>query len=546
MAQRLSLDHHASAGKAHEPPAAQRRHAAPPVVANHLVLRSLQPKLEIGDASDAFEREADQVAERVVRMAAAGVVSGSPAKVQRKCSCGGSEKCDKCREDELLQRSATSAVQPAAAPSSIAKVLREPGQRLDPATRAFMEPRFGHDFGNVRIHTGSRAAASARAVHALAYTVGHDVVFGAGQYAPQSTAGQRLLAHELTHVIQQGASGAIHRQTDPNALENAPKANAPAPEAAAPEQAQAPEQNDAGDEADVEAEKQDGVAEDFYQSECSAAPSEDTAQSAETEPKVAAKAEPGISPASASRIVPPDHPSEREADAVSQAVISAAPSEAAPRISRSSPNVVQRKILWDDHPTLDWGDFQGNPNKASKFDAATDTGFSESWKPQEQVSPDNPVNPTPCTAGGRKTTKFSATVSLDISPENLHAKAVMNEKTSWVKAGKKTDDLLSHEQGHYDISHVIAAKTDWALTLWGIQNLGSGVGCGERAAKNAARKNWNKLKPKKTLDGIIKKGLDLLKKAQKDYDDETVHGQVADKQKAWKGNIVADLPGYDI
>jgi hypothetical protein len=79
------------------------------------------------------------------------------------------------------------------------------GQPLDPATRAFMEPRFGHDFSQVRIHTGSRAAKTAQALNARAFTVGRDIVFGAGQYALGASAGQRLLAHELTHVVQQSA-----------------------------------------------------------------------------------------------------------------------------------------------------------------------------------------------------------------------------------------------------------------------------------------------------------------------------------------------------
>jgi hypothetical protein len=83
-------------------------------------------------------------------------------------------------------------------------VLRSSGQPLDPATRAFMEPRFGHDFSAVRVHTDARAAESARAVNALAYTVGRDVTFGPGQYAPATSAGRRLIAHELAHVVQQG------------------------------------------------------------------------------------------------------------------------------------------------------------------------------------------------------------------------------------------------------------------------------------------------------------------------------------------------------
>ena len=91
-------------------------------------------------------------------------------------------------------------------PPIVHEVLRSPGQPLDAATRAFMEPRFGHDFSRVRVHTDTKAAESARAVSALAYTVGRDVVFGAEQYAPGTSVGQRLMAHELTHVVQQGNS----------------------------------------------------------------------------------------------------------------------------------------------------------------------------------------------------------------------------------------------------------------------------------------------------------------------------------------------------
>lgn len=89
-----------------------------------------------------------------------------------------------------------------AAPQIVNDVLASDGQPLDDATRAFMEPRFGHDFGAVRVHTDSQAAESAEAVSARAYTVGSDVVFGEGEYAPGSSEGQRLIAHELTHVVQ--------------------------------------------------------------------------------------------------------------------------------------------------------------------------------------------------------------------------------------------------------------------------------------------------------------------------------------------------------
>lgn len=79
------------------------------------------------------------------------------------------------------------------------------GRPLDGETRSFMEARLGHDFGDVRVHTDSRAGDSAKAVRADAYTVGRDVVFGRGQWSPGTDAGRRMLAHELTHVVQQAA-----------------------------------------------------------------------------------------------------------------------------------------------------------------------------------------------------------------------------------------------------------------------------------------------------------------------------------------------------
>ncbi|HEU0298744.1 MAG TPA: DUF4157 domain-containing protein, partial [Longimicrobium sp.] len=94
---------------------------------------------------------------------------------------------------------------PGAAPPSVHEVLRSPGAPLDSSTRAFMEARFGHDFGRVRVHTGPRAEASAGRLQARAYTLGSDVVFGAGAWAPRRDEGRRLLAHELAHVVQQSA-----------------------------------------------------------------------------------------------------------------------------------------------------------------------------------------------------------------------------------------------------------------------------------------------------------------------------------------------------
>lgn len=109
-----------------------------------------------------------------------------------------------------VQRETTGDARIEAAPLMAKEVLRSPGQPLDAATRAFMEPRFGHDFSRVRVHLDSQAAASAHEVRALAYTLGCDIVFAAGQFAPQTAYGQGLLAHELAHTVQQSSgAGAI-------------------------------------------------------------------------------------------------------------------------------------------------------------------------------------------------------------------------------------------------------------------------------------------------------------------------------------------------
>ncbi|MGC2696889.1 MAG: DUF4157 domain-containing protein [Candidatus Angelobacter sp.] len=128
--------------------------------------------------------------------------------LQRKCGCGDASnsgtECEECKKKKLQRRAA--APGPATAPPIVHEVLSSPGQSLDQGTRTFFEPRFGHDFGKVRIHTDEKAAESARAVNALAYTVGRDLVFNQGQFAPTSDSGRQLLAHELTHVVQQSAS----------------------------------------------------------------------------------------------------------------------------------------------------------------------------------------------------------------------------------------------------------------------------------------------------------------------------------------------------
>ena len=106
-----------------------------------------------------------------------------------------------------------SATMEGAAPTQTAQASASGGQPLDVATRAYMEPRFGHDFGHVRVHSDAEAAEAAAGYQARAYTLGGNIVFGAGEYAPDTAAGRHLLAHELTHVVQQQGASAVAAST---------------------------------------------------------------------------------------------------------------------------------------------------------------------------------------------------------------------------------------------------------------------------------------------------------------------------------------------
>jgi hypothetical protein len=138
------------------------------------------------------------------KVPAAGHQRSSPDRLMRKCS-----KCKKNEDDEkkvLQRKDGVGGAGPQAVPPIVHEVLQGPGKPLDTQTRAFFEPRFGHDFSRIRVYHGDLAAESARAVNALAYTFGERIVFGSGQYIPHSNVGQRLLAHELAHTVQAGTS----------------------------------------------------------------------------------------------------------------------------------------------------------------------------------------------------------------------------------------------------------------------------------------------------------------------------------------------------
>ena len=173
------------------------------------------PVLKVGPRTSAFERKADHVADK--GMSGTGSAAqwsfsrmSIAAPPQRKSFSGGPAGpdggCAEGKGNGILQRKASGQAEAGHAPAIVHDVLRSPGAPLDRTARSFFEPRFGHDFSKVRIHTGDEASRSARSVGAVAYTVGQGIVFDAGHYSPNSTEGRKLLAHELTHTVQQGGA----------------------------------------------------------------------------------------------------------------------------------------------------------------------------------------------------------------------------------------------------------------------------------------------------------------------------------------------------
>lgn len=166
------------------------------------VTNILQAKLKIGPSNDRYEQEADRVADQVMRMP-------ESSNVQRKKSCAGNcqiESRENLTEQIQSKPASVSTGTGLDTPASINQTLSSPGRPLDSSARTFFESRFSQDFSDVRIHSDIQASNSAREINARAYTAGRDVVFADREYQPHSNAGRHLIAHELTHVIQQGHS----------------------------------------------------------------------------------------------------------------------------------------------------------------------------------------------------------------------------------------------------------------------------------------------------------------------------------------------------
>lgn len=157
---------------------------------------SVLPKLRTGQSNNSSEQEADIIAEKVV------ATSNSD---QENIAAAGCSSCELKRKFNIEKGSSLSSSTTFEIPKASESMINNIGSGipLSESTRVFMNIRFGADFGKVRIHTDEKSAESARSINALAYTVGNDIVFDTGRYSPDTSEGRRLLAHELTHVVQQ-------------------------------------------------------------------------------------------------------------------------------------------------------------------------------------------------------------------------------------------------------------------------------------------------------------------------------------------------------
>lgn len=154
----------------------------------------IQTKLAVNTPGDIYEQEADRISEKVMS-------TTHESQLQRAGACGGGLQTKRIHGNEAGEITT---------PPLVNEVLQSSGQPLDTSTRKFMESRFGHDFSRVRVHTDARAGEAAAAVGARAFTGNRAIVFGAGEYAPRTESGRRLLAHELTHVVQQQAGSPVN------------------------------------------------------------------------------------------------------------------------------------------------------------------------------------------------------------------------------------------------------------------------------------------------------------------------------------------------
>lgn len=473
--------------------------------------------------------------------------NGGRPVMQRKCACGNAtdheEQCESCQQ-KGVQRKAAGSASPVA-PAIVHDVVRSGGRPLDTSTRTFFESRFGHDFSAVRIHDDTHAARSARAVNAHAYTVGNHVAFGEGGYAPRTRDGLRLIAHELTHVVQQSGSGDVRvrraSRTSPTALGTEPDDDRDALKIGPDDDALEREADDAADD----------IGSGGY-----AAPSLSSEMSVQRQKK--SKTPPPVT-------VPRRQPAIEGLD------------EAGPGADLTGQketllfNCMQKAPANPNEcvpaATLSWSDFKGSPKgngfAGETFAPVADVAMdpvrasclqrilgkskdetrvfqakfdgTKSWGTTMMKNPTN-TTATGCAARAKQcrtslakagqgaTFTFSGTASKKCPASTVAASVTASSASGCTAietectrtASIESARVLAHEQGHLDLSCEIAKKANTALALG---------------------------TPLKTIKDAVKKTLQPL---QKKYDSETNHGCKATEQAAWVSDIASHLPKVTI
>jgi hypothetical protein len=599
-------------------------------------LGAIQTKLTVSRPGDRYEREADRVADLIMSQpdnSFRGLTS-APATVQRKCTTceSGNSPCSTCDEEERISRVAVAGhlppIQrqvdvsrkeqhgapghtPEVAPEVAANIgsMRGSGKPLPQASRSFFEQRFGYNFGDVRVHADTRAAETARRLQARAFTVGQDVVFGAGQYAPETSQGKRLLAHELTHVAQQSRLSSLSAgsaEMIPGYINRYP----------ATQLQMAPQPMIQRDKIDYKQLSWDDFKKpapkkatfdgetfsDFHDPDFDALmpatfETEDTAEPCKVGKKELTKfkAKAGIDPENINvkaymwqdkswKKAWTTEPKARE-DKCKKTLVKDCEAEFTKQFKKVEKDRAKEVKLchksFDDarkQVTKDCQAVQADCNKA--FD-------------EQAASYDMNVGDTTITAANKKECKsvllpqcisetmkgVSHSVTFDDEEAKAESKAeckvafskkfeeLSKKQITWTgkMAGEEAEvtsreecsksflqecatrlsdaasaALLKHEQGHFDITNVMADKTQEALRTLAESFDQEATGCGEGAAtKNAKKKAASLIKQ---LKAKYKSQRAALNKTQSKYDTETNHGKKEDEQSTWEGNLSQGLP----
>ena len=463
---------------------------------------ALQRKLAIGASNDPLEQEADRIADQITAKPAHSMVSGSSLQIQR-------------------YRGQSSEIKNTA-PASVDRVLTGSGQPLEPALRQDMEQRFGYDFSGVRVHFDAAAEQSARELDAYAYTAGRHIVFGAGRFDSDSLEGRRLLAHELAHVVQQDASIAtghlIQRAKIPYRQLKWSDFQAQAPQSA-PEAAgifsafELPNFSVVVETKDTKAKCRDG-------------------KNRSTRFKALIE----IDPAQADKL---------------DAFMDTDQSWLQDRFKDDGTifcngRVKECEKLFDDNSASVRANCEKTVTDCEQEFRKT-KGDRKYKINNKNIYVKNEQQCRPYLFNNCQEDLKRNAASFGSGSTQAKARA---ECKAVIFPGCKSDEkvqksnLLQHEQGHFDITKVLADKARQSVKAKAATVKISETKCGEATASKAAQEAYDKIYAE--LKKLVDDWLSIKEKAQKDYDNQTGHGVKMAQQKTWEAEIKAGLKKYDV